>query len=217
MNSPVFGPLTDGELQSPRTSAHYAPASHTLFLGRLVSGFDSALVERIERESPIRFYRLNDTREPVVASWVVDSNEDNPIILRVIRSDPDDARSANGGECFNFELTWASYHPTEAQERNVRYTLSQLHLDMQISRYPLPVVDHLGDFEDVELSWQVNALCAQIDPDEFPEGRPLDTKRICQICPVRIKCLEYAHVHDERFSIWGGLSERERRRLRRRP
>jgi WhiB family redox-sensing transcriptional regulator len=35
-------------------------------------------------------------------------------------------------------------------------------------------------------------------------------------CDVRAECLEYALLHDERFGIWGGLSERERRRLRRR-
>ena len=32
----------------------------------------------------------------------------------------------------------------------------------------------------------------------------------------RAECLEYALGHDERFGIWGGLSERERRRLKRR-
>jgi len=35
-------------------------------------------------------------------------------------------------------------------------------------------------------------------------------------CDVRAECLEYALAHDERFGIWGGLSERERRRLKRR-
>jgi WhiB family redox-sensing transcriptional regulator len=33
---------------------------------------------------------------------------------------------------------------------------------------------------------------------------------------VKAQCLEYALANDERFGIWGGLSERERRRLRRR-
>jgi WhiB family redox-sensing transcriptional regulator len=42
-----------------------------------------------------------------------------------------------------------------------------------------------------------------------------EAKRICSGCEVRAECLEYALAHDERFGIWGGLSERERRRLRR--
>jgi WhiB family redox-sensing transcriptional regulator len=35
-------------------------------------------------------------------------------------------------------------------------------------------------------------------------------------CEVRAECLEYALAHDERFGIWGGLSERERRKLKKR-
>ena len=34
-------------------------------------------------------------------------------------------------------------------------------------------------------------------------------KRICQTCTVQTECLEYALANDERFGIWGGLSERE--------
>ena len=66
--------------------------------------------------------------------------------------------------------------------------------------------------------WQDRALCAQTDPEAFfPEkgGSTREAKRICQGCEVRDKCLEYALAHDERFGIWGGLSERERRRLKR--
>ena len=35
-------------------------------------------------------------------------------------------------------------------------------------------------------------------------------------CDVRAECLEYALANDERFGIWGGLSERERRKLKKR-
>jgi WhiB family redox-sensing transcriptional regulator len=66
--------------------------------------------------------------------------------------------------------------------------------------------------------WQERALCAQTDPEAFfPEkgGSTREAKRICLGCEVRDKCLEYALAHDERFGIWGGLSERERRRLKR--
>ena len=70
-----------------------------------------------------------------------------------------------------------------------------------------------------ELRWQDRALCAQTDPEAFfPEkgGSTREAKRICTTCPVRDECLEYALGNDERFGIWGGLSERERRRLKRR-
>lgn len=66
--------------------------------------------------------------------------------------------------------------------------------------------------------WQDRALCAQTDPEAFfPEkgGSTREAKKICLGCEVRHECLEYALAHDERFGIWGGLSERERRRLKR--
>jgi WhiB family redox-sensing transcriptional regulator len=66
--------------------------------------------------------------------------------------------------------------------------------------------------------WQDRALCAQTDPEAFfPEkgGSTREAKKICLGCEVRTECLEYALAHDERFGIWGGLSERERRRLKR--
>jgi len=76
------------------------------------------------------------------------------------------------------------------------------------------------DFDDEgELGWQTDALCAQTDPEAFfPEkgGSTRDAKKVCGACSVRSQCLEYALANDERFGIWGGLSERERRRLRKR-
>jgi len=76
------------------------------------------------------------------------------------------------------------------------------------------------DFSDEgELGWQTDALCAQTDPEAFfPEkgGSTRDAKKVCAACNVRAQCLEYALSNDERFGIWGGMSERERRRLRKR-
>ena len=77
-----------------------------------------------------------------------------------------------------------------------------------------------GLFGQPEQDWQERALCAQTDPEAFfPEkgGSTREAKRICAGCEVRAECLEFALAHDERFGIWGGLSERERRRLKRRP
>ena len=76
----------------------------------------------------------------------------------------------------------------------------------------------IGAEEDAEAAWQDRALCAQTDPEAFfPEkgGSTREAKRVCRSCEVRAECLEYALEHDERFGIWGGLSERERRRLKR--
>ncbi len=73
--------------------------------------------------------------------------------------------------------------------------------------------------DDEALAWQERALCAETDPEAFfPEkgGSTREAKKICTGCEVRTECLEYALANDERFGIWGGLSERERRRLRRR-
>ena len=40
-------------------------------------------------------------------------------------------------------------------------------------------------------------------------------KQVCQECAVRVTCLEEAFKSDERFGIWGGMTERERRAARR--
>lgn len=69
-----------------------------------------------------------------------------------------------------------------------------------------------------DLSWQERAACAEYDTRVFfpPQGGDSATpKKICRQCPVREACLEYALVNTERFGIWGGLSEKERRHVRR--
>jgi WhiB family redox-sensing transcriptional regulator len=92
-------------------------------------------------------------------------------------------------------------------------------------RPELALVDLTGGLTGVsgltpeDPGWQELALCAQTDPEAFfPEkgGSTREAKRVCQSCEVRQECLEYALANDERFGIWGGLSERERRRLKRR-
>ena len=66
--------------------------------------------------------------------------------------------------------------------------------------------------------WMADGLCAEVDPDLwFPEkgGSTREAKALCRRCAVRADCLDYALLHDERFGIWGGESERSRRRLKR--
>ncbi len=67
-------------------------------------------------------------------------------------------------------------------------------------------------------AWMTGGLCAQVDPDLwFPEkgGSTREAKALCARCPVHPECLAYALAHDERFGVWGGASERARRRMRR--
>ena len=66
--------------------------------------------------------------------------------------------------------------------------------------------------------WQKYANCLGVDPDLFfPErgGSTREAKEVCRGCIVREECLRYALENCEKFGIWGGLSERERRQLRR--
>ncbi len=70
----------------------------------------------------------------------------------------------------------------------------------------------------LDLGWQTTANCVGIDPDIFFPERGASTreaKALCASCKARAACLEYALEKGEKFGIWGGTSERERRRLRR--
>lgn len=70
----------------------------------------------------------------------------------------------------------------------------------------------------VDLSWHPDANCIGVDPDIFFPERGASTKEaksICASCAVKTECLEYALESSEKFGIWGGTSERERRHLRR--
>ena len=69
-----------------------------------------------------------------------------------------------------------------------------------------------------EKSWQTKSNCMGVDPDLFFPERGASTreaKEVCRGCVVREECLEYALSNGEKFGLWGGMSERERRRLRR--
>lgn len=68
----------------------------------------------------------------------------------------------------------------------------------------------------MNLSWRQHGACKGVDPDVFypvsdEEAEP--AKAICATCPVREPCLEYALATRERDGVWGGATERERRRM----
>lgn len=61
-------------------------------------------------------------------------------------------------------------------------------------------------------------LCAQTDPELFfPEkgGSTIHAKALCRKCPVQTECLIFALVNQEQYGVFGGLSSKERLRLRR--
>jgi WhiB family redox-sensing transcriptional regulator len=67
-------------------------------------------------------------------------------------------------------------------------------------------------------AWQARANCMGVDPELFFPERGSSTreaKEVCRGCVVRMECLEFAIANSEKFGIWGGMSERERRRVRR--
>ena len=71
---------------------------------------------------------------------------------------------------------------------------------------------------DLDTAWQDEANCLGVDPELFfPErgGSTREAKEVCQGCVVKDDCLEFALQNGEKFGIWGGMSERERRRIRR--
>lgn len=72
-------------------------------------------------------------------------------------------------------------------------------------------------FTFIDLPWVADALCAQVDVGDiwYPDkgGSTREAKQICAHCFVQAECLDYALTTGERFGIWGGFSERERRKL----
>lgn len=65
-------------------------------------------------------------------------------------------------------------------------------------------------------SWRKAAACRGLDPDIFypaSDDEAEEAKAVCGVCPARQACLEYALANRERDGIWGGATERERRRM----
>ncbi len=66
------------------------------------------------------------------------------------------------------------------------------------------------------LAWRQRAACRGVDPDIFypvSDEEAEEAKGVCRACTVREACLEYALANRERDGVWGGATERERRRI----
>jgi WhiB family redox-sensing transcriptional regulator len=70
-----------------------------------------------------------------------------------------------------------------------------------------------------ERPWVVFGACRDADPEiVFAPDKDDTTKAlaICASCPVQVECLDYALEARERFGIWGGTTDKQRRRHLRR-
>lgn len=68
-------------------------------------------------------------------------------------------------------------------------------------------------------SWMSRGRCAETDPEAFFPERDqscAEAQAVCRRCPVRARCLDYALDTGQPYGVWGGLTELERRRLKRR-
>jgi WhiB family redox-sensing transcriptional regulator len=68
----------------------------------------------------------------------------------------------------------------------------------------------------MDTSWMAAGNCASHPPDTFfpSDGVGVEVaRRICDGCPVQDRCLEYALEHRIDHGVWGGASERQRRRI----
>lgn len=74
------------------------------------------------------------------------------------------------------------------------------------------------------MDWREKAACREEDPELFfPVGTGLEAslqaeeaKAVCRRCSVRLECLEWALWTEQEYGVWGGLTEQERRAVRRR-
>lgn len=69
-------------------------------------------------------------------------------------------------------------------------------------------------------AWMADANCRGMDPELFFPSQGENTqnaaaKAVCRACDVQAECLAYAVNNGERFGVWGGLAENQRRKLRR--
>lgn len=105
------------------------------------------------------------------------------------------------------------------REQTARRRANDRALLMTVNRkpkQPKPVPAPIVRTEEAD-GWMRFALCAETDPEIFTgdEGDSYNkARRICAVCPVAGVCLRWALDHDEKFSMWGGLTPQERKALK---
>lgn len=75
-----------------------------------------------------------------------------------------------------------------------------------------PVFDYHNE------DWMLSGACVDMNPELWftpPENPAVkQAVAICQTCPVRVRCLDYALATDSAWGVWGGLTEKQRRKIK---
>ncbi len=101
-----------------------------------------------------------------------------------------------------------------------QYELHETVRALELAALQLEILTHRDELDGEEInerfSWQDHANCREADQDlSFSRRGSLTRKAraMCAACIVKKECLEFALTKGERFGIWGGLSERQRRKI----
>ena len=100
--------------------------------------------------------------------------------------------------------------PRRRLSRVVNERGSDMNNTIDFAPFEAPVLD--------ERPWTVFSACREADPTIFfasTRGDERAAVRVCGTCTVRDECLEFALETRERFGVWGGATERERKRMMR--
>ena len=97
----------------------------------------------------------------------------------------------------------------QEQPRYGRESISHPRLDVEI----LVGAKAASVVEDI--SWHERAACRYKDPELFYQtgNDAREAKNVCGTCPVRAECLTYALETKEEWGVWGGMEEKERRKV----
>lgn len=102
-----------------------------------------------------------------------------------------------------------------SRARRLGYPVPYMRADLVDVTEPIPLVEYelIAERED----WMQDGACRGVDPEMFFPTRGGDSataKKVCEGCPVKDECLDYALRTCQKYGVWGGVSERERRALR---
>jgi WhiB family transcriptional regulator, redox-sensing transcriptional regulator len=106
-----------------------------------------------------------------------------------------------------------SGHPRAAPATNA---LRRSELEVLMAAHPDPNRPTSTSAPDALASWMADGLCREIAPEVFfpsTGSGVVAAQKICRRCPVAEQCLDYALEHRIEFGVWGGVSERGRRRV----